>query len=95
MKVHEDLFELFGDFKRFMEFFHFQDLLTPDSDYESVEYFLPPDNFERQGTPTSTPEYVEYRGKVPEFLEKRNHRMAEWVRKHHPDIEVRERRPAE
>ena len=87
IKNYEDFFALFRDFQGFVEFFHFQDLLTRDG---KVDFFLPLGDFKRHGAPASTPEYVEYREKVLEFIEKRNDRMAEWVIENHPDIEVRQ-----
>ena len=71
-----------------MDFFHFQDLVTPD--YAEVRFFLPFDNFQRSGTPATPEEYVEYREAVLEFIGKRRRRMAQWVRKNRPDIQVLE-----
>ncbi|MET1088449.1 MAG: hypothetical protein ABWY04_15235 [Arthrobacter sp.] len=88
--AYGDFFDLFGTFKEFVEFFHFEDLITPGSDYQKIEYFLQPNNFTRSGTPATKEEYVEYREKVLAFIKKRSHRMASWVREHHPEIEVRE-----
>lgn len=81
MNAYADYFELFGGFTEFVEFFHFQDLVTPDCD--EVRFYLPFDNFKRSGTPTTTDEYVEYREKTLEFIEGRKRRMAEWVMEHH------------
>jgi hypothetical protein len=86
--AYEDFFELFGGFTEFVDFFHLQDLVTPD--YKEVRFYLPFDNFERSGTPATTEEYVTYREATLEFIERRNHRMAKWVLEHHPEIEVRE-----
>lgn len=69
------------------QFFHFQDLLTRDG---KIDFFLPFDDFKRHAAPATTPEYVTYRENVLEFIDKRNGRMAEWVMKHHPEIEVRQ-----
>lgn len=80
--AYADFFELFEGFTEFVEFFHFQDLVTPD--YDEVQFYLPFDNFKRSGTPATKEEYVEYREKTLEFIEKRGRRMAEWVMKHHP-----------
>jgi hypothetical protein len=86
--AYADFFELFDGFKEFVEFFHFQDLVTTDC--KKVQFYLPLDNFKRSGTPTTTPEYVTYRDKVLEFIEKRNGRMAKWVKENHPEIEIRQ-----
>ncbi|WP_181037433.1 DUF6994 family protein [Arthrobacter sp. ZGTC412] len=92
INAYADFFALFGQreegFRCFVDFFHFQDLVTPD--YNEVRFFLPFDNFLRRGTPATTEEYVEYRENVLDFINKRGQRMAKWVRENHPDIEVRE-----
>lgn len=87
--AYEDFFELFGTFKGFVDFFHFQDLITPGSDYQDIEYFLEPNGFNRAGTPASTPEYIEYRENVLTFIKKRSVRMAQWVNDNRSDIEIR------
>ncbi|GAB2707798.1 DUF6994 family protein [Arthrobacter bambusae] len=87
INAYADFFALFDGFKEFVEFFHLQDLVTPD---EEVRFYLPFDNFERSATPTTTEEYVKYREATLDFIARRNHRMAEWVMEHHPEIEVRQ-----
>lgn len=88
--AYKDFFELFGTFKGFVEFFHFEDLITPGSDYQEIEYFLEPNAFTRAGTPATKDEYVEYREKVLAFIKKRSERMAKWVLKQHSEIDVRQ-----
>ncbi|WP_159619457.1 DUF6994 family protein [Arthrobacter zhaoguopingii] len=83
-EAYGEFFELFEDFRNFVDFFHFQDLVTPDY---KVRYFLPLDPFKCAGTPASREEYIEYRENVLAFIEGRNRRMADWVRKHHCDVE--------
>ncbi|WP_224167251.1 hypothetical protein [Arthrobacter sp. StoSoilA2] len=89
--AYKDFFELFGQreqgFKGFVEFFHFQDLVTPD--YEEVRFYLPFDNFKRSGMPATKDEYVTYREATLEFISARSRRMAAWVMENHPGIEVR------
>lgn len=93
IKDYEDFFELFGQreqgFKGFVDFFHFQDLIAPGSDYQEIEYFLEPNGFTRSGTPATKDEYIEYRENVLSFIKKRSARMAEWVKENHSAIEVR------
>lgn len=64
ISAYKDFFDLFDDFKGFVDFFHFQDLVTPD--YENVEFYLKEDSgdFNRAGMPATTEEYVEYRENV-------------------------------
>jgi hypothetical protein len=92
LNVYADFFALFGrreqGFRCFVDFFHFQDLVSPD--YDEVRFFLPLDNFKRPGTPATTEEYVTYREATLDFIEKRGRRMTEWLGEHHPDIDVRE-----
>ncbi|PPB48023.1 hypothetical protein C4K88_16360 [Arthrobacter pityocampae] len=86
-RAYEDFFALFDGFKEFVDFFHFKDLVTLD--YDAIQFYLPFDNFERSGTPATTDEYVAYRDATLTFIARRENRMAEWVSKHHPEIEVR------
>lgn len=81
INAYADFFALFGEreagFRCFVDFFHFQDLVTPD--YKEIRFFLPFDNFARPGTPATTEEYVAYRENVLDFIEKRGQRMAKWL----------------
>lgn len=86
--AYADFFELFDGFKEFVDFFHLQDLVTPG--YDEVLFYLPFENFERSGTPTTKDEYITYREATLDFIARRGHRMAKWVVENHPDIEVRE-----
>ena len=98
LTAYNDFFSLFGDFTEFVEFFHFQDLVT--SDFTRVRSLIRPDDvlgktdFECEATPTTVDEYVTYAEATLDFMAHRGNRMADWVEKHHPDIEVR-RLPAE
>lgn len=89
LNAYADFFALFGrqeqGFRCFVDFFHFQDLVTPDHD--DVRFFLPFNSFKRPGTPATTEEYVTYREATLDFIEKRGRRMAEWLRERYPDID--------
>jgi hypothetical protein len=88
INAYEDFFALFDGFAEFVDFFHFQDLVTPD--YKEVRFYLPfDDNFERSGTPATKDDYVTCREATLEFIAGRGRRMAEWVTEYHPEIEVR------
>ncbi|WP_425863710.1 DUF6994 family protein [Arthrobacter sp. TWP1-1] len=87
LNAYSDFFALFQDFKGFVDFFHFQDLVTPD--YDRVQLFLPCDIFEPSGPPATTEAYVTYREATLDFIAKRGQRMADWVTENHPEIEVR------
>jgi hypothetical protein len=84
--AYADFFELFDGFQEFVEFFHFQDLVTPG--FDEVRFFLPFDNFKRPATPETTEEYVTYRDATLDFVAGRSRRMAKWVTENHPEIEV-------
>lgn len=86
--AYADFFALFDGFKEFVDFFHFQDLVTPD--YAQIRFYLPFENFQRAGTPSTTEEYVTYREATLEFIDKRSRRMAKWLSENHPDVEVRD-----
>jgi hypothetical protein len=88
INAYEDFFALFDGFAEFVDFFHFQDLVTPD--YQKVRFYLPfDDNFKRSGTPATKDDYVTCREATLEFIAGRGRRMAEWVTEYHPEIEVR------
>ena len=85
VNAYADFFALFDGFKEFVDFFHFQDLVTPD--YSEVLFFLPFDNFKHRGTPATTEEYVAYREATLDFIERRTRRIAEWLRDNCPDTD--------
>jgi hypothetical protein len=85
LTAYADFFALFDGFKEFVDFFHFQDLVTPD--YSEVLFFLPFDNFKHRGTPATTEEYVAYREATLDFIERRTRRIAEWLRDNCPDTD--------
>lgn len=85
LTAYADFFALFNGFKEFVDFFHFQDLVTPD--YSEVLSFLPFDNFKHRGTPATTEEYVAYREATLDFIERRTRRIAEWLRDNCPDTD--------
>lgn len=82
--AYKDFFELFQDFTGFVDFFHFQDLVTPG--YDRIQLFLPCDIFEPSGPPATTAEYARYGEKSLDFIAARGRRMARWVAENHPEI---------
>jgi hypothetical protein len=85
--AYADFFALFDGFKEFVDFFHLQDLVSPD--YDKVLFFLPLDNFKRPGTPATTDEYVTYREATLEFIAKRGQRIARWLEDNRPKTDWR------
>ena len=84
-----DFFELFCTFEKFVEFFHFQDLVTPEG---KIVFFLEEDEdkvFTRLGVPVTKDEYIRVQEASLKFIALRGNRMADWVEKNHRDIEVR------
>jgi hypothetical protein len=84
-----DFFELFCTFEKFVEFFHFQDLVTPEG---KIVFFLEEDEdkvFTRLGVPITKDEYIRVQEASLKFIALRGNRMADWVEENHRDIEVR------
>ena len=69
-----DFFELFVDFKRYVDFFLLQDLVT--ADYQ-VNFYLPFDGFERKGVPANPDEYRVLKEATVAFIQARTQRMLE------------------
>ncbi|MDJ1006791.1 MAG: hypothetical protein QNJ13_03120 [Paracoccaceae bacterium] len=67
-----DFFQLFESFEGYVEFFLFQDLISPDG---SVQFFLPFDDFESSPLPSSVERYRNYREALLTFVEARNSRI--------------------
>ena len=79
LKRYADFFELFVDFRGFVEFFLLQDAVTVECD--AVIFSAPLGDF---GTSSAVPqtmeEYREYRQRAIAFIEARNRRIAEYCR---------------
>lgn len=67
-------FELFGDFRGFVDFFLLQDIVSPD--YSAVRFFMPFDDFDPPAVPYDLTSYLTYRTKAVAFIEARNRRIA-------------------
>ncbi|MGO4189024.1 DUF6994 family protein [Pseudarthrobacter sp. TAF60_1] len=85
LTAYADFFALFEGFREFVDFFNFQDLVTPD--YDEVRFYLPFDNFKHPGTPATMDEYVTYREATLDFIERRTRRITEWLRDNCPDTD--------
>ena len=75
---YSDFFDLFVDFRGYVDFFLLQDLVNDD--YTAVRFFAPFDDFRSSALPGSVDEYKAYRARTIEFMNARNARMAEYVR---------------
>jgi hypothetical protein len=71
---YADFFELFGDFRGFVDFFLLQDLVTED--YSAVNFHTTPfEKFETYPFPKSVKAYRAYKQKASNFIEARNKRI--------------------
>ena len=73
---YKDFFKLFDDFKGYVDFFLFQDLVQ--SNYSSINYFLPSNNFNNSPIPNDIQENKVYRKNMTEFINKRSKRIFEY-----------------
>ena len=66
-------FDLFVDFKGYVDFFFLQDCVSED--YRKVNLWLDNDFFEKNPVPQNADEYLTFIGKEYDFLKKRNRRI--------------------
>lgn len=74
----EEFFDLFVDFKGFVDFFFLQDCV--DEHYEKVNLWLGESFFEKNPYPHSASEYLAWIEAEYDFLRKRNRRIEEFCR---------------
>lgn len=70
---YADFFDLFADFRGYVEFFLLQDLVTED--YAAVRFFTPFEGFTTSPLPGSLGAYMVYRQLAVSFIESRNRRI--------------------
>lgn len=75
LQRYSDYFDLFGDFRGYVDFFLMQDLVA--SDYSSIKFFLPFDTFDSPPLPESVEAYRSYKIAVTEFISGRNQRISQ------------------
>lgn len=73
LKENHNFFELFVDFKGYVDFFYLNDLVSED--YNSINFYLDFDNFERNPRPQTVEEWFTLYNKQMEFLNARNARI--------------------
>lgn len=78
LKNYKDFFDLFIDFKGYVDFFHLQDFVDQQG---QVEFSLPFDNFNSPPLPQSIDEYKQYKEITINLLEMRNKRILESLHK--------------
>jgi hypothetical protein len=69
-------FDLFQDFRGYVEFFLLQDLVS--ADFVTVRMFTDFDDFGTPALPRTADEYLGYRERAMKFIAARNRRMSEW-----------------
>lgn len=74
---YQDFFTLFGDFRRYVEFFLLDDLV--DANCHEVRWYLPFDDFHRSPLPRTLDEYEAYRQASLRFVRGRNQRILDWA----------------
>lgn len=75
LKRYELFFNLFGDFKGYIDFFLFQDWVS--SDYTTVKIAIPFDGFQSPPIPATAEEYYEYMEATSSLVNSRNMRIKE------------------
>jgi len=71
---YKDFFDLFVDFKGYINFFLLQDFIDKNN---QVIFTIPFDGFNRSALPQNIKEYKEYSIKTIEIINKRNKRILE------------------
>ena len=70
---YKSYFNLFDNFKGYIDFFLLQDLVS--SDYSSIKYLIPFKDFDNPALPCNVEEYVTYKDNMIKFISKRNKRI--------------------
>ena len=74
LETDKPFFDLFVDFKGYVDFFFLQDCVSED--YSSVHFRLGDGSFSSYPLPLTVPEYLDWIQKELEFVKKRNARIA-------------------
>ena len=73
LKRYPEFFDLFQDFKGYVDFFLLQDLV--EENYLAIKPFLPFNGFDYPPLPNNVEEYKSYKKNMMDFLGARNQRM--------------------
>lgn len=74
LRGYGEFFALFGDFQNYVEFFHLQDLVSPN--FTEIKFHLPfDDTFPSNPFPKNLVEYRRYSHKTLSFIKKRTERI--------------------
>lgn len=80
---YAEFFALFGDFAGYVGFFLLQD--AAEADGSAVRFFMPFDDFRCSAMPRDVATYTDYRQRSIQFIQARNHRIAEYATSHPMD----------
>lgn len=69
---YKEFFDIFVDFKGYVDFFYLQDFIDQN---ERIEFSLPFDNFNRPPLPQTISEYKKYNENTIDLVDKRNKRI--------------------
>jgi len=75
---YKDFFDLFVDFKGYVDFFNLLDFINQQ---EQIEFSLPFDNFGRPPLPQTVDEYKRYKNHTIDLMNKRNERILKRIEK--------------
>ena len=73
----KEFFDLFIDFKGFVDYFFLNDLVT--GDYKHIKFLIGNGEFVKNPIPKTFDEYMTWMNKQQEFLEARNKRVKEYI----------------
>jgi hypothetical protein len=73
LERYSHFFNLFDDFRGYVNFFHLQDLV--EGDYSEVKFWHPFNGFDNLPLPNNIEEYQAYKTRVIDFIKARNQRM--------------------
>lgn len=82
LEKEKAFFDLFGDFKNYVDFFFLQDCVA--ADYRTVKLWLDNDVFAEDPLPKTTEDYMCWMNHQLEFVKKRNERIAMYIEKKSP-----------
>jgi len=74
LQRYNKFFNLFNNFKGYIDFFLLNDLVTED--YSAINFFLPNNNFNTSPLPSNLEEYIQYRTASIKFIKDRNQRIS-------------------
>jgi len=73
---YKDFFDLFKNFKGYINFFLLNDLVDEN---ENIRFYLPFDNFKTKPTFANVDEYLVYKKRVMDFIKARNKRIDDYA----------------